>query len=117
MAPGIEYIEQHYGSDLIISMLKFTLEKVEQNDVDNIIETVAEIVTEETRGEMMTLAEQLEQRGIQQGILQGEKLGMQACSHEIAKKMLVRGEFNVEIIANITDLAIDAVHAIKAELE
>ncbi len=55
----------------------------------------------------MTLSQQLIQRGKQEGLQQGMQQGLKSRSYDIAKKMLISGEFSVELIASITDLSVD----------
>ena len=64
----------------------------------------------------MTLAQQLENRGILKGMQQGMRQGMHLKTSEIAKKLLMK-KMPVELIAEATDLTIAEVEALRKELE
>ena len=74
LKPKFYYIDTHSGSDSVLSMLEFTLSKTEKGDADTVVETVQHMVSEETKGKIMTLVQQLENRGILKGMQQGMHL-------------------------------------------
>jgi hypothetical protein len=74
------------------------------------------MVSEETKGKIMTLLQQLENRGILKGMQQGMQQGMHLKTSEIAKRMLLRGE-GTRIISADTGLTVTEIEALKKELE
>lgn len=59
--------------------------------------------------------EQGVKQGIEQGIQQGVKQGTQKEKIEIVKKML-KSNFDVEVIANITELSVEKIKEIRQDL-
>ncbi len=95
-------------------ILWYILEKAESRSAEKVMDFFKEIVPEEKRGEIMTLGEQLIEKGraealkaldqialakLQEGKLEGKL--------EIAKKMLAENLLDINTVAKITDLSID----------
>jgi predicted transposase/invertase (TIGR01784 family) len=111
----IEYIE---------SILYYIIDRADTEKVDGIFAEFKKAVTIEHSEKLMTIAERLEQRGIEKGILsglekgklegrlEGLKEGELKGKLEIAKKLLNSGSDKKEV-AKITDLPISKIEELK----
>ena len=108
---NIEYIE---------SILYYIIDRADTEKVDGIFAEFKKAVTIEHSERIMTIAERLEQRGIEKGILSGlEKGRLEGLKEgelkgklEIAKKLLSLGSDKKEV-AKITDLPISKIEELK----
>ena len=104
---NIEYIE---------SILYYIIDRADTEKVDGIFAEFKKAVTIEHSERIMTIAERLEQRGIEKGILSGLEKGRLEGELkgklEIAKKLLSLGSDKKEV-AKITDLPISKIEELK----
>ena len=80
-----------------------------EGDVDTFLEQSKEYLSEELKGETMTIAQQLKDMGRQEGKQEGKR--------EESKRVainLLTGGISVEVIAKATGLSINTVKALKA---
>jgi predicted transposase/invertase (TIGR01784 family) len=70
--PLFQKIEQEGGSHYIISLIQYLLETGATKQVDSVVNLLKSSLSENTGKKIMTIAEQLIQRGIQEGKLEGE---------------------------------------------
>jgi hypothetical protein len=70
-------LEQQGDTDFVISLLHYALSKGETTNVDAFIEIVKQGLSETTGEEIMTMAQQLLERGKQYGLEQGIKQGIE----------------------------------------
>jgi len=105
--PLLEEIgRQDFGC--IQDIMCYTLEKAESDWKEGVIELFKEVVSEEKKGEIMSIADRFreegaqlgEQRGVQKGLQQGVLQGIQ----KIAIKMLADGQ-SITFISRITGLS------------
>jgi len=87
------YILEHEdGSDYVVSLLNYALKSTQMTDHKAFTETVKTHLTSLTGEKIMTLAEQLIERGIQQGrqqgIQEGIHRGMQQGEHQLLVRQL-----------------------------
>ena len=101
----------------IENVLWYILEKAESSSVEKVIDFFKEIVPEEKRGEIMTLGEQLIEKGRAEALKaldqialeklqEGEAKGEKNKSIAVAKKMLAAG-FDINAVSKMTDLSVD----------
>ena len=83
---------------------------------DDVLNSIANMVTVRTEKKVMNLAQQLENRGRQEGIQQGMQRGVETRSIEIAEKLLAEGIMSEQMVAHFTDLPLDKISEIKARL-
>ncbi len=78
LLPWINQVEQTSSAGFSFSniVLKYVLDGTESKDFDLFIQEVQEYLSKELRGEIMTLAQELERRGEQRGISQGLNQGI-----------------------------------------
>ncbi|MDO8954358.1 MAG: Rpn family recombination-promoting nuclease/putative transposase [Gammaproteobacteria bacterium] len=101
----------HVGRDLASNVIKYLMSEGESQDVAGIIELFKSKA--EYRSEAMTIAEQIEQWGVEKGMQQGMQLGKQEEAREIAKNMLAKG-MNATLIIELTglsDIELNALHS------
>ncbi|AIF81042.1 transposase [endosymbiont of Acanthamoeba sp. UWC8] len=95
-------------SNYIIDILWYTVEAGESERAEEIIEAFKEAVTEEGRRDIMTIADRLIEKGVQQGIekgmQQGMERGMQQGMRQVALNMLNMGE-SILFISKATGLS------------
>ena len=101
----------------IENVLWYLLEKAESSSVEKVIDFFKEIVPEEKRGEIMTLGEQLIEKGRAEALKaldqialeklqEGEAKGEKNKSIAVSKKMLAAG-FDINAVSKMTDLSVD----------
>jgi len=102
----------------IEKILWYVLEKAESSSVEKVIDFFKEIVPKEKRGEIMTLGEQLIEKGraealktVNQIALEKLQEGEKNKAITVAKKMLAEG-FDINKVAKITDLSVDELKAL-----
>lgn len=96
------------SGDYLRLTLNYVLSKSEASDVQQTIELLEQALPQH-RGDIMTIAEALELKGLKKGLEQGLEQGMHAAHVETAKKLIARGNFNETDIAELSGLAIDEV--------
>ncbi len=112
------YIDLQVSSDFILTMLEYILGKVSvRTDIsaDDVLNSIANMVTVTTEKKVMNLAQQLENRGRQEGIQQGMQQGSELEKIKIAESFLMQG-IDENIVAIGTDLPLDKISEIKARL-
>lgn len=80
-------------------------------ELEEAITLVANAVPD-MREEIMTFAQQLEQRGLQQGLQQGEQRGERNKALAMAKKMLARGD-DIRDIEELTELSFEEISQLR----
>ena len=99
----IEYIE---------SIMYYIIERADTEEVDGIFSEIKEAVTNEYKGVVMTIAERLEQRGIEKGREAGIQIGIEKGIEKVARSMLVK-KLDEKIIAESTGLSEAEVEKLK----
>jgi predicted transposase/invertase (TIGR01784 family) len=89
-----------------ISAIVYILGAEKKYSADELLETIVNIVPER-KEDIMTAAQQLEQRGMQQG--------MQVKSVEIAKNMLSKLHLDIQTVAQATGLSEEALMKLQQE--
>lgn len=99
-------------------MINYVIKRGEISDIE-IFKELLYNHSGEVRKSIMTIFEQHQKEkqeqfkiGVQQGMQQGKRESL----YDIAKKMLLRGGYHAEIIANITGLTMDEINSIKTKL-
>ena len=114
-----QFIDSNNGFNLITSVLEFILGIGIEADAIQVIDTMAEMVSPATGDKMMTLSDQLIQKGVeqgmQQGMQQGVQKGKQAGVREVAIRMLRQG-MALAVVAQCTGLSIAKLKALKESL-
>ncbi|MEM9243306.1 MAG: Rpn family recombination-promoting nuclease/putative transposase [Pseudomonadota bacterium] len=77
------------GSHYVLDMVYYTIKAAEVSDPERFKQLFEN--TEEIRGEIMTIAQQLEQRGIEKGMRQGMQQGMQRGIEQGVQQGIERG--------------------------
>lgn len=111
MLPWLHDIELQLGKDYARMILKYVIDVYPEANYETFIAETKHYLSKELGDEAMTIAQQLEQRGIQQGMQQG----MQAEKYIIAKKLLIKGVAE-NLIAETTDLKPTEIKKLKEEL-
>ena len=70
-------LERMGAGDYVLSLLNYAFDKGETSNVDEFVDIVKQTLSDTTGEEIMTMAQQLLERGMQQGIQQGVQQGMQ----------------------------------------
>ncbi len=73
----LKEIEAENGKDYVVTLLNYVLTTAETGSIEGFVDTVKEGLSTDTGEKVMTIAEQLMERGKQQGIQQGMQQGMQ----------------------------------------
>ncbi len=102
IAKGLKKIDDE--SRMLV--LKYMITRGEALDVEALIDTLESALPEEET--LMTIAEQLEQRGVHKGYQQGKLEEL----HTLTKNMLLKG-FSLDVIAEITGLSVNEIIYIK----
>ncbi|WP_236578079.1 Rpn family recombination-promoting nuclease/putative transposase [Vibrio parahaemolyticus] len=102
-------LEHYLTEKQLDSLMEYLVRVGETSNLERLVRTLAEQVPEHEE-KLMTIAEQLEARGREQGLKQGLEQGRQEGHQEtqlaIAKKMLSAG-IDIELIAQTTELSKD----------
>ena len=94
-------------------MLKYIIEKGETESTDKLLSVFQEIVPQEKKGNIMTIAERIARSGPiaeslrAEGEISGMKKGKLEGKLEIAKKMLTSSKLDVKAISEITELSVE----------
>ncbi|MDO8953655.1 MAG: hypothetical protein Q7V63_02255 [Gammaproteobacteria bacterium] len=100
--------------DLAIDVIKYMLSEGESQDVAGILEVIKQQT--EYRSEAVTIAEQIEQWGVQKGMRQGMLQGMQQGEYEkacaIAKNLLAKG-ISYAVVKEATGLSDEEMEGFK----
>jgi len=107
----IKSLLQLGANNYVSSMLKYLISEGEVDDVDTFINILRHEVIEpftEMEGEVMTIAEQLKQKGRQEGMQQGVQQGMQKKAEEITLRMHAQG-FSEQAIQLATNLSTETI--------
>ena len=114
---GINYL-------YIEAIFKYIVDQADTDEIYKVIDIFKEVVSEEERGKIMTIAERLiekgkfegiqlgKQEGIQLGEQRGIQLGKQEAQQRIVINMLVEGQ-SIEFTAKITGLTEEEVKKIR----
>ncbi|MGA1867663.1 MAG: Rpn family recombination-promoting nuclease/putative transposase [bacterium] len=78
-------------------------------------EIIEETFSKETGGVLMTVAEQLIEKGKKEGIEKGKKEGIKKAKIEAAKKMLSK-KYPINDIADITGLPVEEIKKLKSSV-
>lgn len=111
---SIGYCLEHDGKLFIQNMLKCVIEYTNIPDSDAFRDQIQK-ASPEAGAEIMTIYEQLINKGIDQGINQGVNKGMLEARHHIIVNLIKDGRDN-QYIAKIADTSIEEVKAIRAKL-
>jgi predicted transposase/invertase (TIGR01784 family) len=104
-------------------MLRYVLDNGEGEKQELVIQLFAESVTEEDRGKIMSMADNLRmegmQEGIQQGMQQGIQQGVQQGRHQeklaVVKNML-ESNISLEVISKATRLPLEEIMKFQIKL-
>lgn len=108
MLPWAHQIELQLGNDYVKMVMRYVIDVYPEASYDIFVEEARRYLSEETGGEAMTIAEQLEQRGMQQGMQQSQR--------KVAKSMLM-DSFPESSVVKYTGLSVEVINTIKAELQ
>ena len=114
-------ISQYEGKELLSLVLNYMFNEGNIKDIDSFMKSSSEQLSGPIRREMMTFAEQMEERGIQKGMQQGKQegilegeakgkqegkaKGIEQGKQDIALRMLNEG-VELAFIAKVTDLSL-----------
>lgn len=96
----------------MVTIVCYAINKAEGANAKDILETLTEIVSEENRGDVMTVAENLILQGRYEGIQQGLNQGIQQEKEEVVLRMLSKN-LDINLISMATDLAEDRILKLK----
>jgi predicted transposase/invertase (TIGR01784 family) len=109
------------------TILCYIMRRGESSNADEVIEIFKHIVSEEEKSNIMTIAEQFIERGVQQGIQLGKQEGIQygmqlgkqeginETSKHIATNMLAEGQ-SADLIARVTGLKLEDILKLQNQL-
>ncbi len=112
MRPALYNLSKE-GFQYVEDVLYYVLENAETERKESVLHFFEESVSEDERGNVMTIAEQLRAEGIEQGILQGRQEGMQEEKMLVVKNLLARG-VDMRIISSATGLDISEIEKIES---
>jgi len=90
-------LERENGADYVVSLLNYALKSTQMTDLKTFTDTVKNHLTLPTGEKIMTLAEQLIERGMEQGMLQGEH---QLLVRQLRRKFLTIDNKYLSLIKN-----------------
>ena len=112
LVPWIGEIANRLGQDYAKIMMMYVAHAFINGDVILFVKKIQQHLSKELGDEAMTIAQQLRNEGMQQGMQQGIRQN----SHEIAKKLILKG-LDEEFIAETTGLRVEEIRKLKKELE
>ena len=99
-------------------MLTYIVQKGETEKADELVSVFQEMLPEDKKENVMTIAELFEKRGYEKGVLaaemlkkQGYEKGVQSGKLEIARKLLSSGS-DIKTVSEITDLSISEIKSL-----
>ncbi|HEV2614590.1 MAG TPA: Rpn family recombination-promoting nuclease/putative transposase [Gammaproteobacteria bacterium] len=101
------YMDSQGHADLLISVVQFLLNNLGKGDAEKIITIVSHMVSKEAGGNMLTLADKMKQKAMNQGLVQGIQI--------VAKKLLAEGMSETWVI-KVTGLSSDEINHLKKDL-
>ena len=126
--PWVNEISIYGQDDYAIMLLNYLINCIEADNMQMLVDKAEELLKDNLRGEVMTLAQQFEQKGIeigmQQGIQQGMQQGIQKGIEQgerngvsktiLAIKMLACGE-SLQEIHKTTNLPIETLEELQSQ--
>ena len=113
MIPTFLHIEkENQGADFVVQVLRYAVDSGEAKNFDVVLETLAEVVSEPTKGEIMTIADTL----IEKGKEIGKEIGVQEGIQKTALNLLKAGA-DEAFVVQITELSLEEVQALRRRLE
>ena len=116
IAPNIRmfYIE---GQNQFVLSLYTYIENVYTYEapIEELARIAGEEISPQAKDDMMTIAEQMRHRGIEQGIKQGIEQGIEQGKRTIAERMLSEGS-NPAFIMKVTGLSLDKIQALQRKV-
>lgn len=88
--------------DQFNSLLYYISQEGESKNFEQFYSTLAEALPN-YREDIMTLAQQLEQKGLQKGLEQGLQQGLEQSRYEMAKNLLAEG-LSLDLVKKVTQL-------------
>ncbi len=107
--------EQQGGRDLSKAVLYYVMSEFEQGDVNALLSKAERYFSDELKEETMTIAQQLEQRGIHKGLQLGREEGREESLRIIANKLLAKGA-SLEEINELTGLTIETIQQLRQQI-
>lgn len=102
LLPWLHEVEVEDGGQFAKVILYYIMDGIEAEDEVVLLQKVEQYLSEELRGEVMTLAQRFEQKGLQQGVQQGIRQGIET----MAAKLLAKGMSPSDVSA-LTELPVD----------
>ncbi len=109
--PWLEKIDFQQGVDFCKIVLNYTINALEVEDGRIFVEKAQQHLLGKLRGEAMTLAQLFEQKGEKRG----EKRAEKRAEKNVAANLLAKG-FDIKLIAEVTNLSLDEINKLQAEL-
>lgn len=101
----------YLSSSQVISLVHYIVQAGETSDAEAFVRELAQRVPQHGDA-LMTIAQQLEQKGIEKGIQQGEQRGIEKGKLEVARTMLQNG-IDRNIVIKMTGLTEDDLAQIR----
>jgi predicted transposase/invertase (TIGR01784 family) len=108
----LKELDKEGYSDDICLVVEYIIQAGKAKDNHQIIDSIAESLSPEARGKVMTIADQLKREGKQEGLQQGFIEG----KLEVAKKLLNKGS-DVNTITELTDLPRNKIEELKKQIQ
>lgn len=115
--PWVHEVEFQIHQDYIIMLLKYLVDINPTANYEIFVEQTKNYLSKELGEKAMTIAEQLERRGMEKGIQQGIEQGLAKKSKEIARNLLLLGELSIESISVVTQLSIEEIQVLAATIK
>lgn len=93
-------------------VLKYLFNGIENDDRKSFIQKTVQYLSENLRGEVMTLAEMLRREGFEDGVEKGIERGVEEERRDIALRLL-RENVNLDFICKITELSLQQIQNLK----
>lgn len=109
----LQALERTGGSLYVQSVLTYLLNVGDVSNSKAFLATIQHTLSPETGAAIMTIAQQIEAKGIEQGITLGREEGQLEAKEAIAKKMLQEG-LALALVSQITGLSLEAIKELAA---
>lgn len=101
----------HLTGQQLVSLINYLVQAGEADDAEAFVRNLAQRVPEH-EDELMTIAQQLEQKGLEKGRMEGRQEGRQEGKMEVARNLLAKG-IPLESVRELTGLSDDDLAKIR----
>jgi len=101
----------HLTGQQLVSLINYLVQAGETDDAEAFVRNLAQRVPQH-EDELMTIAQQLEQKGLEKGRMEGRQEGRQEGKMEVARNLLAKG-IPLESVRELTGLSDDDLAKIR----